>query len=504
MSEALAGVPAPPAPKPPRDASAVIVFRRVGGRVEVFWLEREQRLSFAGGFFAFPGGKVDAADAHVPVAGVTGEAASLLVTAARELFEETGLLVAQGASMPQPARDALRRRLLDGAAFATLLQEAGLSLHAGDFASAGRWITPPYLQHRFDARFFLVEAPQDQVASVWPGELAGGEWIAPAEALARWEAGSALLHPPNLYALEVMAGFSTPAKALDALARPPWCEAFIARHLQFQRGVHVVPLLTPTLPPATHTNAYVLGAGELLVVDPGSPDEEEAQKLVQVVEELRAHGATPKAIVATHHHGDHIGGLSYVANALRLPVWAHERTADRLPVRAERLLVDGETLTLEGDFPMRWRVMHTPGHAAGHVCLIDERSRAGIVGDMVSTVSTIVIDPPEGDMAVYLAQLQRLRELPLGALYPAHGPVLAHGVARLEEYLAHRAWREAKVLEAVRSFSMPVGLEDLVPKAYDDVGAFVWPIAERNTVAILRKLEAEQRVIATDGRYHAA
>jgi glyoxylase-like metal-dependent hydrolase (beta-lactamase superfamily II) len=107
-------------------------------------------------------------------------------------------------------------------------------------------------------------------------------------------------------------------------------------------------------------------------------------------------------------------------------------------------------------------------------------------------------------MAVYLAQLQRLRELPLGALYPAHGPVLAHGVARLEEYLAHRAWREAKVLEAVRSFSTSVGLEDLVPKAYDDVGAFVWPIAERNTVAILRKLEAEQRVIATDGRYHAA
>ena len=127
-----------------------------------------------------------------------------------------------------------------------------------------------------------------------------------------------------------------------------------------------------------------------------------------------------------------------------------------------------------------------------------------LVGDMVSTVSTIVIDPPEGDMAVYLKQLERLRELPLGALYPSHGPAISDGVAKLGEYLLHRAWRETKVLEAVRSFSLPVGLEDIVPRAYDDVGAFIWPLAERNTVAILQKLVAEARVLLSDGKYRAA
>lgn len=504
MSEAIEGLPPAPPPKPPRDASAVIVFRRAASGVEVFWLEREQRLSFAGGFFAFPGGKVDKADAQVPVEGASGQAAQVIVTAARELFEETGLLIARGAAVDQSSLDALRKQVLEGGSFAEVLNARGLTLHAADFVPAGRWLTPPYLQVRFDARFFLVEAPAQQQATVWPGELAAGEWIRPQDALERWEEGSALLHPPNLNALRVMARFTTVAAAASELAAPPWCDDFVARHLEFQRGVHVVPLLTPTLPPATHTNAYLLGTKDLLIVDPGSPDDEECARLVTVVRELMADGAVPCAIVLTHHHGDHTGGVKYVSEQLSLPVWAHALSADRVPVKVSRLLADGDVLELDGPFPMRWRVLHTPGHATGHVCLIDERSKAGIVGDMVSSVSTIIIDPPEGDMAVYLKQLERLRELPLGALFPAHGPIVAHGVAKLEEYLTHRAWREAKVLEAVGSFSMPVGLDEVVPRAYDDVSAFIWPIAERNTVAILQKLVAEERVMVEAGKYRVA
>jgi endoribonuclease LACTB2 len=504
MSEAIEGLPAAPPPKPPRDASAVIVFRRLSSGVEVFWLEREQRLSFAGGFFAFPGGKVDPADAQVPVEGSSAQEAQLIVTAARELFEETGLLVARGPEVNQVARDAFRKRVLEGASFGEVLADHGFSLHAADFVSAGRWLTPPYLHARFDARFFLVEAPPDQQASVWPGELAAGEWIRPEDALERWASGAALLHPPNLNALRVMARFSTFSQAATELGAPPRCDGFIARHLEFQRGVHVVPLLTPTLPPATHTNAYVLGTRDLLIVDPGSPDDEECSKLVTVVRELMVEGAVPRAIVLTHHHADHTGGVRFVSEQLSIPVWAHALSARRVQVEVSRQLIDGEVLALDGPLPMRWRVLHTPGHATGHLCLIDERSKAGIVGDMVSSVSTIIIDPPEGDMAEYLKQLERLRELPLGALYPAHGPVVAHGVPKLEEYLAHRAWRETKVLEALGSFSMPVGLKDVVPHAYADVGAFIWPIAERNTLAMLQKLVAEQRVLVEAGKYRIA
>lgn len=496
MSEALPGVPAALPHPPPRDAAAVVLFRRAQDGLQVFWLEREQKLRFAGGFFAFPGGRVDKADALVPVSGLDAPGSKWVVTAARELFEETGVLQARGAErLTQGVLDELRRALLaETLEFGALLQAHGLSLHADDFVPAGRWITPRYVPGGFDARFFLVEAVPSHQAQVWKGELASGEWIAPRDALARWEAGTALLHPPNLHALQTMARFVDVPSAARALSTPAFCTDFFSERIEFQRGVTLYALVTPTLPPATHTNAYLLGTGECLIVDPGSPDEAELDRLIHFLRAVEPEGLKPKAIVLSHHHFDHVGGAKRLVEALGLPVWAHERTADRAPVPVSRVLHDGEVLTLDGPMPMRWQVLHTPGHARGHLTLVDERSRAAVVGDMVAGFGTIVIDPPEGDMAEYLAQLSRLESLPVGVIYPSHGPVIPDGPAKLQEYALHRAWREAKVLEAITSFGKPVELAEVVPRAYDDVASFVWPIAERNTEAIVQKLINEGKL----------
>jgi len=444
MSECSPGLPLPPIAVP-RTAAAVILFRKLqrvdpldgaesAPAVEVFWLRRGAKLRFGGGFYAFAGGKLDPADASVAVAGATGLDATLRVTAARELLEETGVLIARGAALEQADLDAMRRALLDRTtSFGALLERHGLRLCAADFPHAGRWVTPPHLPLRFDAHFYLVEAPAAANAEVWPGELSEGEWIAPSAALLRWRQGSALLHPPSLHALQSLAGYrGSLSPVLSALSRPPMVTDGITRRIEHQMGIRIFPQRTPMPEPASYTNCYVIGNGELLIVDPGSPDPAETDRLIDFVRELMAEGCRPRALVLTDHHVDH-GGAARAMNGLELPLWCHARTADRLALPTARLLEEGELLDL-GD--MAFSVAHTPGHARGHLCLLDPASKAAIVGDMVAGIGTISIDPPEWDQAAYLRQLERLRDVfEVRTLYPAHGPPIADGRSKLDELL---------------------------------------------------------------------
>ena len=483
-------MPEAPEPAPPR-AAAVVVLVRPGERgPEVFWLRRETTLSFAAGFYAFPGGRVDEADARVEVVGATGEEATLRAAAARELFEETGVLRARGRPPPPGALREARAALLQAERpFADVLSALGLRLFAEDFPSAGRWVTPSWMPVRFDARFFLAEVPSGTAAEVWPGELAEGAWVRPEDALLAWANGQALLHPPNHFTLEALLEAPSLEAARTRMVQAPSTEGPLAHPVEFQRGVGLLALRTPTLFPATHTNCWLLGTGEVLVVDPGAAEPGEVDRLVARLDALERAGLRACAIFLTHHHLDHVGGVAPLVARLGLPVWCHPRTADRLEVKASRLLAEGEVLTLEGSPDMHWRVLHTPGHARGHLCLVDEASRAAVVGDMVAGVGTILIDPPEGEMAEYLRQLRRLRDLPVRALYPAHGPPLPDGPVALERYLAHRAAREARVKAVLGP--EPRSLEELAQEAYADTPTAWPPVAERSTLAILEKLLAE-------------
>jgi glyoxylase-like metal-dependent hydrolase (beta-lactamase superfamily II) len=348
---------------------------------------------------------------------------------------------------------------------------------------------------RFDARFFLVEVPPGTRAEVWSGDAAEGSWVRPTDALTLWQEGRALLHPPNRHALNVLSRVRRAADAVGWLASPTPADT----RIEFQRGVRLVALRTPTLLPATHTNAWILGTGELLIVDPGASDSAELDRLASQVLALSTEDCRPVEVVLTHHHQDHMGGARGISERLGIPVWCHPRSADRLPFRADRLLEDGDELTLAGNPPMSWRVLHTPGHARGHICLLDTASRAAVVGDMVAGQGTILIDPPEGDMAEYLRQLERLRDIPVRAIYPAHGPPLPDGPNALTGYLEHRAAREARVRAALGDQGRP--LEDIAAEAYADTPLPLPYLAERSTLAILEKLRAEGRARETAGRW---
>ena len=195
-------------------------------------------------------------------------------------------------------------------------------------------------------------------------------------------------------------------------------------------------------------------------------------------------------VLLTHHHLDHTLG----ARVLGLPIAATEKTAERLDFPVDRILHDGERLEAG---PRGWRMLQLPGHTRGHLCLIEDGSGAVIAGDLVAGVGTVIIDPPEGDMADYLASLDRLLGEKPGAIYPAHGPVVPAGVQKLEHYRAHRLEREMLVLHALAKQG-PATPAQLVPAAYPDVKPEMYPYAERSLLAHLYKLVREGRASQSD------
>jgi len=502
----------PPTSPTPRHSGAVVLWRRdAEGELEVYWVRRSPVLRFMGGWHAFPGGGLSRIDAETPVSGLPsgGDAPfdsaqvpgadeelpatitdGLAVCTLRELFEETGILLGQGDPAPDAVQKARRELLDQKKPFAQILTELGVRLDASRLTYAGRWVTPPFSTIRFDARFFLLEWPQANPLqpSIIPGELDHGEWIRPGEAIQQWRRGDALIAQPILHTLRVLLR-EGPEGGLESLRPGP--KGPSPYRIEFRRTISAVPLRTNTLPPATHTNAFMVGFREMILIDPASGDRDQIERLKQSVESSgEREGGFVKAIWLTHHHGDHVGGVEAMRRLLGVPVCAHAHTAERLAERGievDQPLVDGQTIVLAGDPPVTLRVVHTPGHARGHLSFYEEGTESLIAGDMLAGHSTIIIDPPEGDMDAYLASLSKLIALQPKVALPSHGSMIANAVERLQGLYNHRLRREQQILEAWKQ-----GLRDpleILPTIYLDIQAHEYPLAERQITAHIERLK---------------
>ena len=474
--------------------SAAGVLWRRGAEPEFFLARRVPRMRFFGNVFAFCGGRVDPADEAVGAALSPDEprAGSLRSTLVRELIEELAIDIRTGRAADPGLCASLRA---DSASWTALCDPGSLAAVPD---AVLRLVTPDFYPRRFDVSFFLVEAAPGTEASLLASELDRGGWGRAAGWLDRWHQGEFLLAPPTVLKLRALAAHG-PQEWESALGQVQAAveDPATVQEIRVDPAVRILALRTPTLPPARHTNSCLVGQRNAWIVDPATPFPDEQARLAATLDAAMSEGMNLRGVLLTHHHGDHVAAAEFVSARYDIPIHAHPRTAELLRdrVRVDREVIDGQSLDfIHADgAPGELQAIFTPGHAEGHLCFLEPRYGGLIAGDMVSTLSSILIDPSDGDMGDYMRSLGRLGSLEIRTVYPAHGPADSRGARLIRVHLEHREQRSDAVLRAVARG--PIALAELTRVVWGDVPRPMLGYAQRSAVSILRLLEHEGHLV---------
>lgn len=548
----------------PRQAASLIVLRDSPRGLEVLLAERAIRAGDQNsGATVFPGGLLDGADSAGAAwaDGVDDPAANAMLAVAagglgywmaavRECFEEAGLLFARLPGQAglvaldghgDDAVAALRRRLHAGEiTLAEVCATLGARLALDELSYYSHWITPVGMPKVFDTRFFVARAPAAQTPRHDATETVELRWLQPAEALdkargfklmnvtettlrqlARFDRVDAVL---ALARAQVEVPMIRPrlAKA-DASGRrvvnpdhhayaeigrlDPEGRATVSADLVPGRPVWLSPRVMRVTAPNGNlmtgpgTNAYFIGAGDdWALLDPGPDDPGHVNALL-----TQAPGRITRVIV-THTHKDHSPAAAAITQATAAPTFgrvaSHPEWQD-CGFAPDHTLADGDRLVLGGGIGLR--AVHTPGHASNHLCYLLEDERLLFTGDHIMQGSTVVINPPDGDMAVYLRSLEKLLALDLDWLAPGHGFLIEQPQRAVRQLMAHRLGREAKVLAALAALNGGGDESELLVRVYADTPKPLLGVALRSLRAHLLKLEAEgQARQVGGGRWQAA
>ena len=454
-------------------------------------MERSPRLHFFGGYWAFPGGVVEDID---QAGGEDPTVATSIRCALRELVKETALIVEGICDDRERVRELVGKLSDDRDAkkqWRELLDQSGNA--SGNVRHVCSITTPDFMPIRYATEFLHVKLSGNQTPEFDRTKIVRGQFVKPVDAIDKWTRGQQLIVPPILFLLELLAGGDIAAFYKNAAHAAAEFMGGKLIPVRFSPGVFMAPLDSPTLAPATTTNCMIVGKDRLYILDPAPFDTAARQRLFDALDEFEARGAELAGILLTHHHRDHVGATAALSQRYGLPVRAHKLTYPHLmdqDFKRGEPLREGDRIALgtapDGTPDWHLKVLHTPGHARDHLCYIESRYHAAIVGDMLSTISTILIDAPEGHMSTYLASLGRLLAEPMTTLYPAHGPAHRNAHSLIRHYLIHRRQREKMIVDALSS--APQTLDEILPQAYRDTSPEMYDVAARALYAGLEKL----------------
>ncbi|TCP98760.1 glyoxylase-like metal-dependent hydrolase (beta-lactamase superfamily II) [Sphingomonas sp. PP-F2F-A104-K0414] len=260
----------------------------------------------------------------------------------------------------------------------------------------------------------------------------------------------------------------------------------------------VIRVLAPNPSPYTYTGTqtHVVGTTDLAVIDPGPDDPAHIAALIRAID-----GRPVTAIVVTHHHRDHSPATRPLQATTRAPiVGAAPFALDDASARADasfdadyapdRVLVEGDTITGDG-----WTLaaIATPGHTSNHLAFALPETKALFSGDHVMGWSTTIVSPPDGDMAAYMASLEKLMGRDDRVYYPGHGEAIDKPQRLVRGMLGHRKQREGQILRLLRAAPQPIGR--IVTQMYVGLDARLVPAAERSVLAHLYDLQNRGLVI---------
>jgi ribonuclease/clavin/mitogillin len=432
---------------------------------EIFGIQRELFLKAFPGYWAFPGGKVEVDDESFSLDHLLTKDLDhrLLGAAVREGQEELGI----------DLREEIKAGRIDR------IDYLGLA------------VTPDFNPYRFATYFFRFHFTQKVPFVIDRNEARVAHWIRTADYLKQFEEGQLLAVPPVIKVIETL------GKNPDTRSIPDLNFAYdgtkYVPYIESVKSVRQIMPLSHTLPPASRTNAFIIGDGEFpkILIDPSPMDENEYQKLKNTVDLFGF-----QKIMLTHHHPDHHEFSMKMAREYKVPVILSEDTHTRLSKKIPGYFEGVSTSFIkQGDIVTSWLgrnviVHEVPGHDEGQLALAPEDLSWFIAGDLFQGVGTVVIGDEEGDMAKYFATLEKIILMNPKVLFPSHGIGLG-GVGILERTLEHRRTRENQILVM---HTEGMSAQQMLEEIYKDVNKALWPFALKNIHKHLEKLRKENKL----------